>query len=108
MGINKLPYLRDYWSNSEYLHYLPVASRISRNRFFEISQYLHFANNNGYVPCDEPGHDRLFKVRPVLNALRDSFLTAYQPHCQNSTDEAMVKFKGRSSLKQFLPKKPVI
>ena len=34
MGLNELPDLRDYWSNSEYTHYFPVASRIPRHRFF--------------------------------------------------------------------------
>ena len=29
------------------------------------------------------------------------------PHKQLSVDEAMIKFKGRSSLKQYMPKKPI-
>ena len=29
------------------------------------------------------------------------------PHKQLSVDEAMIKFKGRSSLKQYKPKKPI-
>ena len=39
--------------------------------------------------------------------LRQSFLSSYNPHCENSIDEAMVKFKGRSTLKQYMPKKPI-
>ena len=35
------------------------------------------------------------------------FLTVYNPHCKASIDEAMVAFKGRSSMKQYVPKKPV-
>ena len=31
----------------------------------------------------------------------------YQPHCEVSVDEAMIKFQGRSSLKQYMPLKPV-
>ena len=30
MGINKLPEIRDYWSTNKYLHYTPIADRISR------------------------------------------------------------------------------
>ena len=29
MGINQLPEIRDYWSMNEYLHYAPIADRIS-------------------------------------------------------------------------------
>ena len=31
----------------------------------------------------------------------------YYPHTQLSVDEAMIPFKGRSSMKQYLPMKPV-
>ena len=31
----------------------------------------------------------------------------YQPHCEVSVDEAMIKFQGRSSLKQYMLLKPV-
>ena len=30
----------------------------------------------------------------------------YAPHKEIAVDEAMIKFQGRSSLKQYLPKKP--
>ena len=31
----------------------------------------------------------------------------HYPHCQLSIDEAMIPFKGRSTMKQYLPLKPV-
>ena len=31
----------------------------------------------------------------------------YNPHRDISIDEAMIKFKGRSSMKQYMPKKPI-
>ena len=107
MGMNKLPDLYDYWSTDEALHYFPVASRISRKRFLEIQRYLHFANNDNIVNRGEPGYDRLDKVRPVIDSVRQSFLANYKPHKENSVDEAMIKYKGRSALKQYLPLKPI-
>lgn len=107
MGINKLPDLYDYWSTNEVFHYYPIASRIPRKRFLEISRFLHFANNDNIIARGEPGYDRLAKIRPVIEMVRESFLASYNPHRENSIDEAMIKFKGRSTLKQYLPKKPV-
>ena len=107
MGINELPEIRDYWSTNDQLHYFPVASRIPRKRFMELSTYLHFANNENIVARGQPEYDRLAKVRPVITALQKSFLEAYKPHRENAIDKAMIKFKGRSSLKQHLPMKPI-
>ena len=73
----------------------------------EFSTYLHFANNENIVTHGHPEYDRLAKVRPVITALQKSFLEAYNPHRENAIDEATIKFKGRSSLKQYLPMKPI-
>ena len=45
MGIVHLPSLPDYWKRDVVRHYAPVATRISRNRFFDLQRYLHFADN---------------------------------------------------------------
>ena len=107
MGVVKLPDLYDYWSSSEVLHCFPVASRITRKRFLELRRYLHFVDNDALPVRGEEGYDRLGKVRPIIEALRHSFLAAYSPHRECAIDEAMVKYKGRSSLKQYLPMKPI-
>ena len=107
MGINELPEIRDYWSKNDQLHYFPVASRIPWKRFMELSTFLHFANNENIVARGQPEYVRLAKVRPVITTLQKSFFEAYSPHRENAIDKAMIKFKGRSSLKQYLPMKPI-
>ena len=107
MGINQLPEIRDYWSTDKNLHYAPIADRISRDRFEEISRYLHFVDNTTLPSRGEDGYSRLQKVEPVITTLKDKFKSTYYPHCQVSIDEAMIPFKGRSSMKQYLPLKPV-
>lgn len=94
MGINRLPEIRDYWARDPKMHYSPIASKISRKRFEEISRYLHFVDNAALPPRDEPGYHRLQKVLPLITALRERFKTTYNPHVQNSIDEAMIPFKG--------------
>ena len=51
--------------------------------------------------------DRLWKVRPVISAVVAACRANYRPHREQAIDEAMVAFKGRSSMKQYLPMKPV-
>ena len=94
MSMNRLPDLYDYLSTSDTFHYFPVASRISRKHFLEVQRYLHFRDNDTIVQRGEEGYDRLAKVRPVIECLRQRFLENYQPQKENTIDEAMVPFKG--------------
>ena len=74
MGVNRLLEVRDYWSRDEKLHNTFIASRISRDRFKEISRYLHFINNTTLPARDEPGYYRLQKVLPVISEMKQRFL----------------------------------
>ena len=94
MGINRLPEVRDYWAKDDKLHYSPISSRISRNRFEAITKYIHFADNSSLPSRGEPGYDRLQKVQPIITAVRQRCASVYQPNAQNSVDEAMIPFKG--------------
>ena len=105
MGINHLPVLSDYWKMDPIYRYSPVADRITRDRFCEITRYFHFVDNTVLLPWGDPGYDKLGKVWPVIDTVSKQFLQNYNPHRENSVDEAMIKFKGRSSMKQYLPKK---
>ena len=107
MGVVHLPSLYDYWKKDEVYNYSPVASRISRNRFLELHRYLHFEDNSTLSPPGSPEYDRLGKVRPVVEHLSSRVSAVYEPGKEVSVDEAMIPFKGRSSLKQYMPLKPV-
>ena len=98
MGINQLPALDDYWSSDRTLHYSPIADRISRDRFWEISHYLHFVDNSTLVPKGSPGYNRLGKVQPVIDHMSKQFADLYEPH-EVVVDEATIKFTGRSAVK---------
>ena len=43
LGIVHLPSIYNYWQGDEIYHYTPVASR---DQFFELHRYLHFADNS--------------------------------------------------------------
>ena len=107
MGVSRLPTIYDYWKRDPFLRYSPIADRISRKRFRDLFRFLHFADNETLVPRGVDGHDRLGKVRPLIDYLSGRFADVYHPHCEVAVDEAMIKFQGRSSLKQYMPMKPV-
>ena len=107
MDIIHLPAVDDYWRGDPLLHYAPIADRITRDRFRELSRYLHFVDNDTLVPRDSPGYDRLGKVQPLIDHLSKKLEKLYQPHREVAINEAMIKFQGRSSLKQYNPMKPI-
>jgi len=49
----------------------------------------------------------LYKLRPLLDRFQETLKTYWKPSKYQSIDESMIKFKGRSSLKQYLPAKPI-
>ena len=54
-----------------------------------------------------PGYDKLGKITPIITALLERFRAVYEPGKNISIDEAMIRFKGRSTIKQYLPMKPI-
>ena len=100
MGICVLPQVQLYWSEE---YHIPFISQcFTRNRFMEILRYFHI------TPPDISSLNvpPLGKVQPLLDSLNQSFATFYKPGKELTVDEAMVGFKGRSAMKQYIPNKP--
>ena len=106
-GLVCLPSLADYWETNSIFSQPGIVKGMPRNRFQQLCGRLHF-NDDSLAPAHgTPGYDRLYKIRPVLDAICDKSKTLYNPGKNISIDEAMVKFKGRSSIKQYQPLKPI-
>ena len=104
MGLVHMPRYKCYWSTE--LRFPAIADVMSRNRFSDLTRYIHFNDNSKAITNrDDPQHDRYYKVRPLLNKLREACLKI-EPEENMSIDEQMIPFKGRNSLRQYLPKKP--
>lgn len=101
-GYHKLPRERLYWSLDEDLNTDIVYNAISKNRYCEIKRNLHFADNTA---LDKD--DKMAKLRPLMNLLNKNFQQWGIFSEKLSIDEAMVKYFGHHSSKQFLIKKPV-
>ena len=70
----------------------------------EIGRYLHFVDNSTLAPLGSNGYDWLGKVRPLLEYLSVQFTALHNPIRDCSIDEAMILYKGRSRMKQYIPK----
>lgn len=108
MCIKRLPNYRNYWSSAPDLHDNYVSSLMSVKRFSWLLSLIHFNDNQHQPKRGEPYYDKLYTIRPFLDQIGQHFLKLYRPHRDVVVDEAMVKFKGRSSLKLYMKDKPII
>ncbi|KAK7468028.1 hypothetical protein BaRGS_00028509 [Batillaria attramentaria] len=79
-----------------------------RERFEKISLYLHCNNRETNPPRGQGGHDKLHHVKPLLETISHTCLTSFNPHPETSVDEAIVTFRGRLGIRQYLPAKPTM
>ena len=100
MGINKLSSLEDYWSTNKCIRNEKIQNVMTRTRFQSILQNLHFSNNDS-----DDKIDKSYKSRPVIEHLNKVFAESLSNRPFQSVDEYMCKFKGRSSMKQYIKSK---
>ena len=79
MGIVTQKDINDHWQINYPIIQTPTFHQVmSRNRWKSIWSHLHFANNATAIPRGEPGHDRLFKIRNVIQLVVSKFPKYYQ------------------------------
>ena len=99
MGIVDLCKIRDYFLN-DFCVCPIIRQSMTLRRFEKISQYLHLNDER-----EKTSHDFLYKARLALDVI-SKFGIHYKPDCDLAVDEAMIGFKGRFALKQYMPGKP--
>ena len=101
MGLVQMPRVLAYKETES--RFTPIAETILSNRFEKLTASVHLCDN--LRATEEQKQDKLWKVRPWLQALRGRFLSipAEENH---AVDEIMVSFKGKSSIKQYIRGKP--
>ena len=98
---NQLPNLSGYWFSNFSMGNQFIKNAISSNRFQFLMFKLYF--NHPEKPDDAT---KLYYVVELVNCMKQTFSNAMSKSSHQSIDESMVKFKGRSVLKQYLPLKP--
>lgn len=104
MAYHKLPSWTDYWKNEQDLSVPFVSTTMTRSRFGQILSNLH-VNDNSSIP--DGNKDKLYKLRPLIEAINNRYAKLYNLSRQQSIDESMILFKGRHSIKQYNPMKPI-
>lgn len=107
MGFHCLPSLRLYWPSDENFYIERVARVMSIKRFLKIVRFLNLNNNENMPGRNSQNFDKLYKIRPLLSHLQAVFTKLFYPARYLSIDESMIAFKGRSSMKQYIPMKPI-
>lgn len=103
MSIVKLPATRMYWNNSIGQH--QVYETMTCNRWETIKRFLHFNDNTTFIPFGHDGYDKLHKIRPLVEHIRQR-LTQVPKEEFLAVDEQMIPTKGRHELKLYNPAKP--
>ena len=98
MELVQMPKLKYYWSSSQLYRLEIIRNSMSRERFELLLKFWHFTNNNS-------DQDRLFKLRSLLDLLKERFSSVYMPGSVISIDESMVPWRGRLLFKQYIPGK---
>lgn len=95
-GVYILPRTRMYWEDATGMKLF--KDNLSRDDFLKIRNTLHFTNKSSTT-------DRLFKVRPLYEAIRARCRT-HPVDTNVSIDERVIPFKGRINIKQYMRNKP--
>ena len=101
-GCVGLPRQPIYWEHNEDTPNTTVSSLLSRNRFGEIMQNFHLADNSN---LDK--EEKFAKVRPLIDKLNEQCLANYLSEQSVSINESMVPYFGHHGCKQYMRNKPV-
>jgi hypothetical protein len=102
-GYNLVTDYEMYWSISEDCENRLVKSAMSRDRFRTIKRCFHLGSKedrDGEVP------DRYKKVRFLISHIQQQFASLFVHEQNLSHDKAMIKYFGKSGLKQAIRNKP--
>lgn len=102
MSFNRLPHMNMYWSRNKSLKNYMMKEAISRDRFLLASSKV-YCNH----PAKPNGARKTYYMEELVACLKYTFAKARSEATDQSIDETMCKCKARTTVKQYMPKKPV-
>lgn len=102
MAYNRVPHMQMYWSQHPSLENKAIKNAIARDRFLLLASKIYFNH-----PKKPRNADKTYYTNVLIKRLVKAFRKARGESTHQSIDETMVKFKGRSRIKQYMPKKTI-
>jgi hypothetical protein len=76
-------------------------------RFDRWEQIKHFFKVSDPATDDQHREDKAWRVRELFNYFTSACKANYWPQCEIALDEAIKRFEGRCSFKQYIKNKPI-
>ena len=102
----QLPNRRSYFKLSKVYHLPHFKSHITRDRFEQLLKMLHLANNHKLPQHFDSAERFKAKLGRQLAGVCNTSAKLLSPARALSIDEMMVKFYGRSVIRQYISSKP--
>ncbi|TDH12535.1 hypothetical protein EPR50_G00047400 [Perca flavescens] len=108
-----LPAGKDASPPAEELNTAPAgqANIMTRDRYQVISWNIHMSDPEEDVENDRkkgtPDHDRLFRLKLLLDTIKNACLAYYHPRQNLAIDERMVATKAHTGMTQHMKAKPI-
>uniref|UniRef100_A0A673H7S5 PiggyBac transposable element-derived protein domain-containing protein n=1 Tax=Sinocyclocheilus rhinocerous TaxID=307959 RepID=A0A673H7S5_9TELE len=110
MAMVKLPSIRDYWRQSSIFTVPFPATVMPRDRYRTLSWNVHMSHPDADKENDRKRgtseHDRLFRVKPLMDTIRHACKAIYHPKRNLAVDERMVACKANTGMTQYMKAKP--
>ncbi|XP_011402734.1 PREDICTED: piggyBac transposable element-derived protein 3-like [Amphimedon queenslandica] len=100
LGYRKIPRYRLMWKLTSLCYDLVISEVFSRNRFESFLAFLHVVEDTEKKLIGFG--DKLCKVRPLNDHIMEKCQELYQPHCELSIDERMVRSNDRFYFRQYI------
>lgn len=87
----------DHYFSCDWVFAVPALQNVfTRNRFWQLWQNFHLADNTRQpAPADE-GYDKLYKLHPMINGMKEKFKHAHNIGQKVCVDEHMESKREKS------------
>ena len=106
LSINPARQLRHVLSADPYMNNSGLHEIFTLRRFSKISNFFCVSDKSMEVPCDHSMHDKLYKVRPVVEEMNRLFPLFYKGSGHQVINESCIKMASCNSIRQFCTSKP--
>ena len=108
MGIDRKPKMTDYWSQGLKSPFFTDDLGISGNRFVALNKCVKLSSEEDDKKniCEKEGYDRILKIRLLVDHFKDRCRSLFHPSKHICIDGRRLRFKGRHTMKQYVPCKP--